>query len=73
MDSFFLTVNSWITSGSYIAMLGAFVWGMVSVALSPCHMASIPLMVTYVAGQDQAVKPKKAASYAPLPSPADSS
>lgn len=64
MDAFFITVNSWITSGSYIAMLGAFVWGMVSVALSPCHLASIPLMVTYVAGQDNAVNPKKAASYA---------
>jgi cytochrome c-type biogenesis protein len=64
MDSFFITVNTWISSGSYIAMLGAFLWGMISVALSPCHMASIPLMVTYVAGQDQTVKPRRAASYA---------
>ena len=64
MDSFFLTMNSWMTSGSYIAMLGAFLWGMVSVALSPCHMASIPLMVTYVAGQERAVNPKSAANYA---------
>ncbi|KIX13106.1 cytochrome c biogenesis CcdA family protein [Dethiosulfatarculus sandiegensis] len=64
MDSFFITVNSWTSSGSLIAMLGAFLWGMVSVALSPCHMASIPLMVTYVAGQEKAVNPKSAATYA---------
>ncbi len=64
MDQFFIIINTWITSGSYIAMLGAFLWGMVSVALSPCHMASIPLMVTYVAGQDQSVKPRRAANYA---------
>jgi cytochrome c-type biogenesis protein len=64
MDSFLITVNTWISSGSYIAMFGAFLWGMISVALSPCHMASIPLMVTYVAGQDKTVKPRRAANYA---------
>ena len=64
MDQFFITVNAWIVSGSALALAGAFLWGMVSVALSPCHLASIPLIVTYVAGQDQAVRPKSAAGYA---------
>lgn len=45
-------------------MAGAFLWGMVSVALSPCHLASIPLMVTYVAGQDRGPDTKHAAYYA---------
>jgi cytochrome c-type biogenesis protein len=64
MDQIFITVNSWITSGSAVAAVGSLVWGMVSVLLSPCHMASIPLIVTYVAGQDQTVKTKHAAMYA---------
>ncbi|MBW2092037.1 MAG: sulfite exporter TauE/SafE family protein [Deltaproteobacteria bacterium] len=37
---------------------------MVSVVLSPCHMASIPLIMTYVAGQDRAIKTRSAALYA---------
>lgn len=64
LDQLFLTLNAWITSGSIIALAGAFLWGMVSVALSPCHLASIPLIVTYVAGQDQSVRPRHAAFYA---------
>ena len=63
-DQLFLTVHSWMTSGSNIAALGCFLWGVISVALSPCHLASIPLIVTYVAGQEVAVKPRRAAGYA---------
>jgi cytochrome c-type biogenesis protein len=39
---------------------------MVSVLFSPCHLASIPLIVGYVAGQDQAMAGRKAALYAVL-------
>lgn len=51
-------------TGTALAALGCFVWGIISVALSPCHMASIPLIVTYVAGQDKALKARHAAYYA---------
>lgn len=64
MQEILLTVNQWISSGSILAAVGCFVWGMVSVLLSPCHMASIPLIVTYVAGQDKAVNTRQAAYYA---------
>lgn len=64
MDQFFITVNGWITSGSGAAAAGAFLWGVISVVISPCHLASIPLIVTYVAGQEQAVRPSRAAQYA---------
>jgi cytochrome c-type biogenesis protein len=64
LAQFLLTVNEWMTSGSLVAALGCFVWGMVSVALSPCHLASIPLMVTYVAGQDKTLRARHAAHYA---------
>ena len=45
LDQIFLTVNQWITGGTLLAAAGCFIWGMVSVLLSPCHMASIPLIV----------------------------
>lgn len=64
MDQFLITINQWMTSGSLVAAIGCFLWGMISVALSPCHLASIPLMVTYVAGQEQSVRPRRAATYA---------
>ena len=37
--------------GTAIAALGCFLWGMISVLFSPCHLASIPLIVAYVGGQ----------------------
>ena len=64
LDSLFLTVNAWMTSGSTIAFIGCFTWGMVSVMFSPCHLASIPLIVAYVTGQETAVEPKRAGLYA---------
>ena len=30
------------------AMLAAFIWGMLSIMLSPCHLAGIPLIVGYI-------------------------
>jgi cytochrome c-type biogenesis protein len=48
---------------STLAALGCFLWGVVSVLFSPCHVASIPLMVAYVAGQEKAVDPQQAVGY----------
>lgn len=59
-----MTIHAWILKGAALAGLGCFLWGVVSVALSPCHLASIPLIVSYVAGQEKAVKAKEAAYYA---------
>ena len=44
-DQFLITVNSWMMAGTALAALGCFVWGMISVVFSPCHLASIPLIV----------------------------
>jgi cytochrome c-type biogenesis protein len=64
LDQFFITVNQWMTGGLAVAAAGAFVWGLVSVMFSPCHLASIPLIVAYVGGQETAVNPRKASWYA---------
>jgi len=31
-----------------IALVGSFVWGLLSILLSPCHLASIPLIVGFI-------------------------
>lgn len=63
-DQFLLTVNQWMTGGLVVAGAGAFLWGMVSVLFSPCHLASIPLIVAYVGGQETIVHPRRAGWYA---------
>ncbi|WP_300673381.1 cytochrome c biogenesis protein CcdA [Desulfoluna sp.] len=62
--TFLTTVNAWMGDTLALALIGSFLWGMVSVLLSPCHMASIPLIVGYVAGQEEALKARSAARYA---------
>ena len=64
LDSFFLIVNEWMVGGSAFAVVGCFLWGMISVLFSPCHLASIPLIVAYVGGQQKALVPRQAAGYA---------
>lgn len=66
LDSVFLTVNQWMTDGIALAALGCFVWGMISVLFSPCHLASIPLIVGYVGGQEKMVMPRQASIYSVL-------
>ncbi|MGD9949053.1 MAG: cytochrome c biogenesis CcdA family protein [Desulfobulbus sp.] len=64
MDQFFLTINSWMGQGPFWGALGCFLWGMVSVLFSPCHLASIPLIIGYVGGQNQLIEGRKAVLYA---------
>jgi cytochrome c-type biogenesis protein len=64
LENLFLAVNEWMAGGSLLAAAGCFAWGMISVLFSPCHLASIPLIVAYVGGQQKALVPLKAAAYA---------
>jgi cytochrome c-type biogenesis protein len=63
LEQIFLTINKWLASGAVIALLGSFLWGMVSVLFSPCHLASIPLIVAYVGGQERTLQPRQAGYY----------
>jgi cytochrome c-type biogenesis protein len=64
--SIFVTLNEWMTSGSIIGAGGSFAWGIVSVLFSPCHIASIPLIVAYIGGQHKTLAVKKAGLYSAL-------
>jgi len=53
--------------GSFQLALGAaFLWGVLSILLSPCHLSSIPLVVGYMNHQSGAVNPKRAFSISSL-------
>ena len=46
-DLFDLLYKS-LYSTPLIAITGSFVWGILSILLSPCHLASIPLIVGFI-------------------------
>jgi len=66
LESIFLTVNQWMTGDIALAAAGCFIWGVISVLFSPCHLASIPLIVGYVGGQERMVQPRQAGIYSVL-------
>ncbi len=66
MQEIFITITNWLQASPEAALPAAFLWGMVAVLLSPCHMASIPLLIAYVAGQKIIPPPRQAARYAVL-------
>ena len=43
---------TWLTNAvqgqPYIAVLAAFLWGILSILLSPCHLSSIPLIIGFI-------------------------
>ena len=50
-DALFTLAHGWLSGTFWFAAAGAFIWGMVSVLFSPCHLAAMVLLVGYVAGQ----------------------
>jgi cytochrome c-type biogenesis protein len=53
MEKLFTELNHAVEGGPAIALLAAAAWGVLSILLSPCHLASIPLIVGFISGQGQ--------------------
>lgn len=51
MQALFSTLGNALESNPFAGLSAALVWGMLSILLSPCHLASIPLAVGYIAGE----------------------
>lgn len=49
MDAVFTWLTDAMTGSPWLAVLGAVGWGVASLVLSPCHLASIPLIVGFIA------------------------
>ncbi len=48
-----------------VALFAAFAWGVLSIMLSPCHLASIPLIIGFLQG-GETVTPRRAAGLSTL-------
>ena len=51
LESLFTWLSELVQSTFLLALLGAFLWGVLSILLSPCHLTSIPLVVGYISHQ----------------------
>jgi len=51
MQNLFNFLNHAVEGTPAIAIAAAFVWGILSILLSPCHLASIPLIVSFINDQ----------------------
>ena len=48
MNQLFSTLTEALHGGVPIALGAAFTWGVLSIVLSPCHLASIPIVVAFI-------------------------
>jgi cytochrome c-type biogenesis protein len=51
MDHLFTSLNHAVEGTPLLALGAAVAWGILSIVLSPCHLASIPLIVGFISGQ----------------------
>ena len=51
MEQLFTSLSHAVEGAPLIALGASVVWGILSVVLSPCHLASIPLIVGFISGQ----------------------
>ena len=48
MEPLFTWLTKAVEGTPTVAITAAFVWGILSILLSPCHLASIPLIVGFI-------------------------
>jgi cytochrome c-type biogenesis protein len=65
MEQLFTNLSHAVEGAPLIALTAAIVWGILSILLSPCHLASIPLIVGFISGQGR-VSTARAAGIATL-------
>ncbi|MDI6828657.1 MAG: cytochrome c biogenesis protein CcdA, partial [Armatimonadota bacterium] len=59
MNEIFTVLSRTLEETSVAALLAAYIWGIISVVLSPCHLSSIPLIVGFISKQGKTT-PKRA-------------
>lgn len=53
MEQLFTQLSHAVEGAPLMALTAAFIWGILSIVLSPCHLASIPLIVGFISEQGQ--------------------
>jgi len=51
MEQLFTNLSHAVEGAPGIALGASFIWGILSIILSPCHLASLPLIVGFISGQ----------------------
>ncbi len=51
LNDLFTILNDWLSASLLISVMASFLWGILSIILSPCHLSSIPLIVGYISSQ----------------------
>ncbi len=51
MQDLFATLTQAVEGGWVVAVSASFIWGILSIVLSPCHLASIPLIIGFIDDQ----------------------
>jgi len=51
MEALFTTLTHAVEGSALVALSAAFLWGVLSILLSPCHLASLPLIVGFIDNQ----------------------
>lgn len=51
MEQLFTNLSHAVEGAAALALGAAILWGILSILLSPCHLASIPLIVGFISGQ----------------------
>ncbi len=65
MDAIFTWLSDALNGAPWLAVVAAAGWGVASLVLSPCHLASIPLIVGFIAERKDTT-PRQALGYALL-------
>jgi cytochrome c-type biogenesis protein len=53
LEALFTWVTRLLSGHPLLGLLGAFIWGILGILLSPCHLAGIPLIVGFISQQEQ--------------------
>ena len=54
MEQLLSNLSRAVEGSPAIALAASFVWGILGIVLSPCHLASLPLIVGFISGQGRA-------------------
>lgn len=72
MTELFEILTTAVAGRFWIAVSAAGLWGMLSIILSPCHLTSIPLIIGYIAKQNEALRVPLEANALGIPPRGDS-